>query len=66
MGGSKHQIFTKKTRTQGWIVVMGLVMMTLLRTSLVFADTCLADINRDGTVDTEDLEIMQDEQDNNI
>jgi len=45
---------------------MGFVAVTLLRTSLVFADTCLADINRDGKINTEDIKIMQDEMDNYI
>ena len=55
----------RKTLSQRWIVLIGFVVVTLLRTSLVFADTCLADINRDGKVATEDLEIMQDELDRN-
>jgi hypothetical protein len=53
----------RKTLLHGWIVLMGFVVVTLLRASLVFADTCLADMNRDGKVDTEDLEIMQKELD---
>jgi len=56
-------MLTKRTYAQEWIVVMGFVAVTLLRTSLVFAGSCNADINRDGKIDTEDLEIMQKEMD---
>ena len=53
----------RKTLSQGWIVLTGFLVFALLRISLVFADTCQADINRDGKIDTEDLEIMQKELD---
>ena len=41
-----------------WIVLPGLLVFASLRTALVFADLCLADINADGKVDGSDMQIM--------
>lgn len=48
----------KKRLSKGWIVITGFLVFALLRTSLVFADFCLADINDDGQVDGSDLRVM--------
>jgi len=44
-------------------VITVLLMVFILRAPAAFANLCQADINRDGKIDTEDLEIMQDELD---
>jgi len=51
----------KKRLSKGWVVIAGFVVFVLLRTSLVFADSCLADINNDGKVDGNDLMMLKTE-----
>jgi len=44
---------------KGWVVLAGLLVLAIVRTSAALADLCQADINNDGKVDFKDLEIMK-------
>lgn len=47
--------------SQGWIVLAGLLLLAMLRTSTALADLCQADLNDDGKVDFTDIEIIKGE-----
>ena len=45
----------------GGVFLLGLLLFTLLRTNIVMADPCLADINQDGSVNGGDMMILAEE-----
>ena len=49
----------KKMVSQGWVVLAGLILLVMLKTSTALADLCEADLNSDSKVDIQDLEIMK-------
>ena len=49
----------KKILLKGLIVLAGVLMLAILKTSTAFAEPCQADISGDGKVDAEDMGIMK-------
>lgn len=60
LGWSKEMI-GKLLFLRGGILLVGLLLLTLLRASIVMADPCLADINQDGFVNGGDMIILTEE-----